>query len=39
VIDLGGVPLAVVVLVELLGLHGRERLAPYGIDVLSFIQY
>jgi adenine phosphoribosyltransferase len=39
VIELGGIPLAVVVLVELLGLHGRQRLAPYGLDIVSLIQY
>jgi adenine phosphoribosyltransferase len=37
--ELEGVPVAVVVLVELEGLRGRDRLAPYGVDVVSFIQY
>jgi adenine phosphoribosyltransferase len=37
--ELGGVPLAVVVLVELTGLRGRVRLAQFGIDVVSFIRY
>lgn len=37
--ELGGVPVAVVVLVELADLGGRERLAPYGVDVVSFIRY
>lgn len=37
--ELGGVPVAVVVLVELDELRGRERLAPYGVDVVSFIRY
>ena len=37
--ELGGIPVAVVVLVELLALQGRERLAPYGVDIISFITY
>lgn len=37
--ELGGVPLGVVVLVELEDLGGRERLAPYGVDIISFITY
>jgi adenine phosphoribosyltransferase len=37
--ELQGVPVAVAVLVELSGLGGRERLAPYGVDVVSFISY
>jgi adenine phosphoribosyltransferase len=37
--ELGGIPVAVVVLVELVGLKGRERLAPYGVEVVSFIRY
>lgn len=37
--ELGGTPVAVVVLVELAGLNGRARLAPYGVDVISFIRY
>ena len=37
--ELGGIPVAVVVLVELPALGGRERLAPYGVDVVSYIQY
>lgn len=37
--ELGGVPVAVVVLVELPALGGRERLAPYGVQVLSHIRY
>lgn len=37
--ELGGVPIGVVVLVELAALGGRERLEPYGVDVLSFITY
>jgi adenine phosphoribosyltransferase len=37
--ELGGIPVGVVVLVELPQLGGRERLAPYGVDVVSFIRY
>jgi len=37
--ELGGTPAGVVVLVELLALRGRERLAPYEVDVVSFITY
>jgi adenine phosphoribosyltransferase len=37
--ELQGVPVAVAVLVELPALGGRERLAPYGVDVVSFITY
>jgi len=37
--ELGGEPVAVVVLVELEGLRGRERLEQYGVDVVSFITY
>lgn len=37
--ELGGVPVAVVVLVELEELRGRERLAAYGVDVISFVRY
>jgi adenine phosphoribosyltransferase len=37
--ELGGQPVAVVVLVELLGLGGRARLAEHGVDVVSFIRY
>lgn len=39
VTELGGVPVAVVVLVELEQLGARDRLAPYGVDVVSFIRY
>jgi adenine phosphoribosyltransferase len=39
VLELGGVPVAVVVLVELEALDGRARLAPYGVDIVSFIRY
>jgi len=39
VLELGATPAAVVVLVELPALGGRERLAPYGVRVLSFISY
>ena len=37
--ELGGVPVAVVVLVELLGLGAREKLAKYGVEIVSFITY
>jgi adenine phosphoribosyltransferase len=37
--DLGGIAVGVVVLVELPALGGRQRLAPYGVDVRSFIAY
>jgi adenine phosphoribosyltransferase len=37
--ELGGNPVAVVVLVELEALQGRKRLEPYGVDVVSFITY
>lgn len=37
--ELGGIPVAVVVLVELLALGGRQKLAPYNVDVISFITY
>lgn len=37
--ELGGVPVAVAVLVELEELRGRDRLAGYGVDVVSFIRY
>lgn len=37
--ELGGEPVAVVVLVELTGLGGRERLAPFGVEIVSFIRY
>jgi adenine phosphoribosyltransferase len=37
--ELGGIPVAVAVLVELPGLGGRRRLEPYGVDVVSYIQY
>ena len=37
--ELGGEPVAVAVLVELEALGGREKLAPYGVDVVSFIRY
>ncbi|MGH2447010.1 MAG: adenine phosphoribosyltransferase [Chloroflexota bacterium] len=37
--QLGGVPVGVVVLVELAKLGGRQRLKPYGVDVVSFITY
>lgn len=39
VCDLGGLPVAVVVLVELSDLRGRARLARFGVDVISFITY
>lgn len=37
--ELGGVPVAVAVLVELPALGGRVRLVEYGVDVVSFITY
>lgn len=37
--ELGGEPVAVAVLVELLALGGRERLARYGAEVVSFLTY
>jgi adenine phosphoribosyltransferase len=37
--ELGGEPVAVVVLVELPALGGRERLRRYGVEVVSFIRY
>lgn len=37
--QLGGDPVGVTVLVELPALGGRERLAPYGVDVHSYISY
>jgi adenine phosphoribosyltransferase len=37
--ELGGVSVAVAVLVELPALGGRERLAHYGVNVISFITY
>lgn len=37
--ELGGIPVGVVVLVELLALEGREKLVPYGAQVTSFIKY
>jgi adenine phosphoribosyltransferase len=37
--ELGGVPVGVSVLVELETLGGREKLAPYGVDVRSYITY
>lgn len=37
--ELGGKPVGVVVLVELVALGGRERLQSYGVPVTSFIQY
>lgn len=37
--ELGGVPVGVVVLVELPALGGRERLVSYGVEVMSFITY
>jgi|SRR5579875_3239636 len=39
VLELGGFPAGVVVLVELPALQGRGRLDPYGVDVVSFISY
>lgn len=37
--ELGGVAVGVVVLIELEFLGGRERLAPYGVEIISFIKY
>lgn len=37
--ELGGEPVAVAVLVELQALKGRERLAPYGVEVSASIRY
>lgn len=37
--ELGGVPVGVSVFVELESLGGRERLAPYGVEVQSYIRY
>jgi adenine phosphoribosyltransferase len=37
--ELGGVPIGVVVLIELEFLHGRDRLAHYGVDLQSFVRY
>lgn len=37
--ELGGVAVGVVVLIELESLGGRERLAPYGVEIISFIKY
>lgn len=37
--ELGGEVVGIVVLVELESLGGREKLAPYGIEVTSFIRY
>ncbi len=37
--ELGGVPIGVVVLVELPVLGGRERLKSHGVDVVSFITF
>lgn len=37
--ELGGVPVGVSVLVELESLGGRQKLAPYGVDVRSYITY
>ena len=39
VLELGGVPIAVEVLVELRALGGRERLLKYGVPIESFILY
>lgn len=39
VLELGGVPVGVAVLVELPALGGRDRLARYGVPIVSFIQY
>lgn len=37
--ELGGVPVAVAVLVELDALGGRSRMASEGVDVVSFLRY
>jgi adenine phosphoribosyltransferase len=37
--ELGGTPVGVVVLVELLPLEGRKRLQSYGVPIKSFITY
>jgi adenine phosphoribosyltransferase len=37
--ELGGVPVAVAVLVELLALGGRKRLEAENVEVVSFIRY
>ena len=37
--ELGGIPVGVVVLIELDFLSGRERLKPYGVDLQSFVRY
>jgi adenine phosphoribosyltransferase len=37
--ELGGEPVAVVVLVELEALEGRKRLEEHGVEVVSFIRY
>lgn len=39
IVELGGLPIGVVVLVELEALAGRERLLPYDVEVRSFIRY
>lgn len=39
VLELGGIPVAVAVLVELPHLDGRKRLEPYGVEVTSFITF
>jgi adenine phosphoribosyltransferase len=37
--ELGGIPVGVVVLIELGFLSGRERLAEYGVELQSFVTY
>ncbi|HEV3310924.1 MAG TPA: adenine phosphoribosyltransferase [Chloroflexota bacterium] len=37
--ELGGVPVGVVVLIELDFLNGRERLKSHGVDIQSFVRY
>lgn len=37
--ELGGVPVGVVVLIELDFLNGRERLKSHGVDIKSFVRY
>jgi adenine phosphoribosyltransferase len=37
--ELGGIPVGVVVLVELTDLHGRDRLKGYDVPVRAFIRY